>query len=385
LLNNIHIYPSIFKHETRILKIIRSLKNHSVFENIVVIALWKDGMLRSESLSDGIEVIRVSPIFATSMSGRWGRIFRVIGWYLAVLIALRMRDIKCVNCHSLPVLPLSVMIKIWKRCKLVYEPHELETEKALASREAKIFLRVFERLFIRFADAVCLVNESIAQWYKLTYKLKVTWVVKNIPYTPEKAPIRTGKLRKSLGLSDDCGKIFLYQGGFVPSRGVNLLIDVFSTLPSDHHLIFMGYGELEGVIQEAVSDNSNIHFMPAVHPDELLSYTADADVGLALIENACLSYYLSLPNKLFEYAACGVPVLVSNFPEMSSFIDSYDCGWKVDPNANALRELIIDVLPTEIEKKRINAQNSSQFNSWQQEEKILIEMNKVLGFYGALN
>jgi glycosyltransferase involved in cell wall biosynthesis len=277
------------------------------------------------------------------------------------------------------------MIKIWKGCKLVYEPHELETEKALASREAKIFLRVFERLFIRFADAVCLVNESIAQWYKLTYKLKVTWVVKNVPYRLEQPPIRTGKLRKSFGLQDNCGKIFLYQGGFVPARGVNLLIDVFSTLPSDHHLIFMGYGELEGVIQEAASRNSNIHFIEAVHSDELLSYTADADVGLALIENTCLSYYLSLPNKLFEYAACGVPIVVSNFPEMSGFIDTYNCGWKVDQNTNALRELIINVIPAEIENKRINAQNSSQFNSWKEAEKIFIEMNKVLGFYGALN
>ena len=367
------------------IKIIRSLKNHSVFKNILVIALWKDGLPRSEVLDEGIEVLRVAPFFATSMSGRLGRILRVFGWYLGVLLALRGIYIRCINCHSLPVLPLSVVVKLWKRCKLVYEPHELETEKVLTSEGTKIFLRIVERIFIKFADAVCLVNQSIAEWYRLTYRLNVTWIIKNVPYRTDPSPIPTGNLRKFFGLLNPREKIFLYQGGLVPARGIHILIDVFSSLPSDHHLIFMGYGELEGKIREAASKNSNIHFMPAVEPDELLSYTVDADVGLSLIENACLSYYLSLPNKLFEYATCGVPVVVSDFPEMSNFINSYECGWKVTPDAKALRVLIVDILPVEIEKKRNNAQNSRKFNCWQDEEKVLLRMNKSIGFDGILN
>jgi len=44
-------------------------------------------------------------------------------------------------------------------------------------------------------------------------------------------------------------------------------------------------------------------------PGRVEDYTVDADVGIALIENVCLGYYLCLPNKLFEYVACGVPAV----------------------------------------------------------------------------
>ncbi len=379
---NIHIYPSIFKHESRILKIVRSLKRNALFDHILVIALLKDGLSRHEIIEEGIEVLRVAPVFGSAMSGKLGRLVKVAGWYIGVLLALRGKQVRCFNCHSLPVLPLSVLIKWWKRCLLVYEPHELESAKVLMSTKARAFARILEWTLVRFADAVCLVNCSIADWYASTYKLKSIWVVKNVPYRDEQEPVRKGLLRKSIGLAVDT-KLFLYQGGLVPGRGVELLIEAFSQLPPDRHLVFMGYGELEGRIREAAALYSNIHFMPAVAPEEVLDYTVDADVGISLIENVCLSYYLCLPNKLFEYAACGVPAVVSDFPEMAHFVEQYECGWKVLPNAEALRRLIQGIVLEDLVPKRENARNASRHYCWQEEEKVLLEMYWALGQNGG--
>ena len=66
-------------------------------------------------------------------------------------------------------------------------------------------------------------------------------------------------------------------------------------------LVFMGYGEFEKTIKEYAGKNKNIHFYPAVPLEKVLDYTQHADVGLSLIERVCLSYYLCLPNKVFEY------------------------------------------------------------------------------------
>lgn len=379
---NIHIYPSIFKHESRILKIVRSLKRNAVFERILVIALWKDGLARHEVVEDGIEVLRVAPMFGGAMQGQLGRAVKVVGWYLGVLMALRGKKVSCFNCHSLPVLPLSVLIKCWKRCVLVYEPHELESGKVLMSARARAFARMLEGALIRFADAVCLVNLAIADWYVTAYGLKTAWVVKNVPYREEQEPTRTGLLRKAIGLSGEA-RLFLYQGGLVPGRGVDLLIEAFSQLPPDRHLVFMGYGELEGRIREAAARHGNIHFMQAVSPEQVQDYTVDADVGISLIENVCLSYYLCLPNKLFEYAACGVPAVVSDFPEMGRFVDEYDCGWRVAPDAQALRSIVQGLGAGELAVKRDNARNASQLYCWQEEEKALLEMYRALGLSGA--
>jgi glycosyltransferase involved in cell wall biosynthesis len=377
---NIHIYPSVFTHESRILKIVHSLRRNSVFSHVAVIALWKEGLPRHEVIDEGVEVIRVSPVFGASLQGKLGKVAKVLGWYLGVLLAFRGKTITCFNCHSLPVLPLAILVKWWKRSILVYEPHELETETVTMPGWARPMARSLEWAFIRFADAVCLVNQSIAEWYVNAYRLKTAWVVRNLPYRYEGVPVRTGLLRSAVGLNADA-QIFLYQGGLVLGRGVEHLLDAFSQVSPEKHLVFMGYGVLESRIKDIALTQPNVHFVPAVPPEKVQDYTVDADIGLSLIENVCRSYYLCLPNKVFEYAACGVPAVVSAFPEMGRFVDESGCGWKIPPNADALRELINTMTPEVIATKRANTRVASGQYCWQEEEKALLAMYRALGLF----
>ncbi len=350
-----------------------------MFPRVMVLALWKDGFPMREVLADGIEVLRVAPLFGGSLQGAAGRLIKAVGWYLGVLWALRGIKVRCFNCHSLPVLPLSVLVKLWKRCVLVYDPHELETETASLRGRRQWLARRVEGVLIGRADAVCVVNRSIADWYAARYRLRRVWVVRNVPYRSESEPARSGRLRQAIGLPADA-RLFIYQGLLAPGRGIGLLIDAFSQLPPDQHLVFMGYGELEGRIREAAARYPHIHFMPAVPPEQVKDYTVDADVGISVIENVCLSYYLCLPNKLFEYAACGVPAVVSDFPEMGRFVDEYDCGWTVAPDVQALRQLVRSLSAAEIEAKRANTRGSSRLYCWQEEETMLLAMYQALGF-----
>jgi glycosyltransferase involved in cell wall biosynthesis len=345
---------------------------------VTVFALWKEGLPLHEVLDDGIEVRRIAPVIGGSMQGRSGRFFKVVGWHLGVILALRGVKVRCFNSHSLAVLPLSVLIKFWKRCVLVYEPHELETETAGLRGLRQWLMRFLERALIDWADAVCFVNRSISDWYVARYRLAQTWVVRNVPYKTDSDPIRTGYLRKALGIGPET-QIFLYQGLLSPGRGVGLLINVFSRLP-DLHLVLMGYGEMVSQVRAASEENENIHYMPAVPPERVKYYTVDADVGIALIEKVCLSYYLSLPNKLFEYASCNVPVVVSSFPEMGRFVYEYDCGWKVEPEEQALLNLIQSLTSAELSSKRANTRNSVPMHCWQEEERELFAMYESLGF-----
>lgn len=376
---NVHIYPSTFANESRILKIVRSLRGCAVFSHIRVMAVWKDGLPERETLGEGIEVWRVAPVIGGSISGPLGRVLKIFGWYLGVLWALRGQKLACFNCHSLPVLPLSVIVKLWKRCVLVYDPHELETETAGLRGGRQWLVRRTERLLIGVADAVCVVNQSIAAWYSTRYRLNHVWVVRNVPYRSTSQQVRTGLLRNLIGLASDA-RLFLYQGLLAPGRGIPLLLDAFSRMPADSNMVFMGYGEMEGHVREASKRYPNIHFMPAVAPDRVQDYTVDADVGISLIENVCRSYYLCLPNKLFEYAACGVPAIVSDFPEMSAFVDEFDCGWKVTPDARALHALVLNLNEAEVARKRENTKNSGHLYCWQEEEEKLLAMYEALGF-----
>jgi glycosyltransferase involved in cell wall biosynthesis len=63
---------------------------------------------------------------------------------------------------------------------------------------------------------------------------------------------------------------------------------------------------------------------------ELLSYTSQADVGVSLLEDTCENHRLALPNKLFEYLAAGLPVVVSDLSEMRRLVTERGVGWVTD-------------------------------------------------------
>ena len=98
--------------------------------------------------------------------------------------------------------------------------------------------------------------------------------------------------------------------------------------------MILGDGDLRPELENYVTDLQMTHrvkFAGTIPQNELLSYTASADIGCVLIENISRSYYYALPNKLFEYIAVGVPVLASNLPQMVQIIDEFGVGKYVDP------------------------------------------------------
>jgi glycosyltransferase involved in cell wall biosynthesis len=117
-----------------------------------------------------------------------------------------------------------------------------------------------------------------------------------------------------------------------------------------------------------------VFFFPAVAPDVVLDYTSSADIGIAFIENTCLSYYFCLPNKLFEYAMVGLPVIVSNMKEMREIIEKYKWGIVVeDDEVSALMKAIDLILEEDLTQMKKNARIWAEENAWEMQEKIILQ------------
>ena len=168
----------------------------------------------------------------------------------------------------------------------------------------------------------------------------------------------------------------MYQGGLVEGRGIDLLLDAFKKRKNNRVvIIFMGYGELESKIQSISKSYNNIFFHKAVSPEMILNYTASADVGVALIENTCLSYNFCMPNKLFEYAMSGLPVLVSDMVEMSNFVKTHQMGIAImNDTAENVNFSIDRLLSMDLHKLKLNAKKAALKNSWEIQEKKMISV-----------
>jgi len=96
-----------------------------------------------------------------------------------------------------------------------------------------------------------------------------------------------------------------------------------------------------------------------------------------LEEDLGLNYRFSLPNKLFDYIQAGVPVLVSNLPEMRRIVEHYQIGAIAETHQRKdLAEKMTAVL-WDSEKNALWKENlkiAAQELCWENEESVLREI-----------
>lgn len=370
---DLHIYPSNIKHETRILKETKSIVDSGLFDKVFIAGIWESGLKEREDLDDKRVVWRFPLKTQCLPNHSFWKVLKHIEWTGRVFVRFKKQDITLVNCHSLSVLPLGVLFKAFLGSKIVYDTHELETETCAMSRTRKILSKLLERLLIYHVESVLVVSDSIARWYRNHYDLKEVNVIKNVPYGKHSRREHSNILKERFSIQDD-EILFIYQGILGRSRGIEFLLNVFSNVDKKRHVVFMGFGDLENMVKQYENRFSNIHFHPAVKPEEIVKYTSSADIGVHLPENNCLSYFYSLPNKFFEYLLSGLPVIVGDFPEMGKIIDNYKCGWKVPVDQTSVLNLIEDITIRDIERKKNIVFNCKDEFSWEKEEKELLRV-----------
>jgi glycogen synthase len=244
-------------------------------------------------------------------------------------------------------LPVAARAARRNRIPLLYDSRELYSSiAALAGRPlTQMYWSYLERRLARLSTAIITVNASIADILIAKFPSVRVVVLRNYPAWQRS--FKTDALRRRLSIPDD-EVIVLSQGGLQPGRGAFPLIDALGLL-SGHRLVFLGSGGYRDAILNRALDRGvaeRVSVITDVSADELGEYTASADVGCCLIENLGASYYASLPNKLFEYIAAGVPVVGSDFPEISRVIESEKVGVTVDPgDAKAIAKAIERLLP----------------------------------------
>lgn len=374
---NLHICWANIKYETRILKETRTLADSALVDKVLIVGIWEGGVKEHEELDSRREVWRVPLGTRYLPNGDFWKALKYIEWMVRVFVRFKREHITLVNCHSLPVLPLGMFFKMFVGSKVVYDAHELETEVCGMSGIRRILSKLLERLLIYRVDIVVVVSNSIARWYKNQYNLEEVHVIKNVPYEKHSKGEHSNILKERFSIQDD-EILFIYQGVLGKSRGIEILLNVFSQVDKKKHIVFMGYGILESMVKKYESQFSNIHFQPAVRPEEVFKYTSSADIGVHLLENNCLNHFYSLPNKFFEYVFGGLPLIVSDFPDMGEIIDDYECGWKVSADEKSVADLIENISKEDIREKRSNVLKCRDNFSWDKEERKLLKIYRNL-------
>lgn len=365
---NIHIYSSEIRNETRIFKETSSIVRLGLTDKILIIGVLGQGLAQKELIDENREIYRVKLFMNRFRKSKIVDVLKFVEFLVVVVFRFVQRKPEYVNFHSLAVLPLAPFFKLFAKSYIIYDAHELETEKAGINGMLKKMSKISERFLVKFVDKIIVVSDSIAQWYKEAYPGKEIFVVRNIPHNSGAAVLHNNELKQRLGIKES-EILFIYQGLINMGRGIQKLLDTFIELPEEKHILFMGFGKDTDSVNEYSKKYKNIHYHPAVPYNAIQKITAGADVGFSILDNSCLNHYFCLPNKFFEYILSGVPVIASNFPDMSKVIESTKFGWTSSPERGALLNLINSISIDEINIKKALIQNGHDQFGWQIEEK----------------
>jgi glycosyltransferase involved in cell wall biosynthesis len=314
------------------------------------------------------------------------RHFCFLSFYRHAYSATAGQGFAVCHAHDLNTLPVAWLVARRDKAKLVYDSHELYIERNKlkpSSRLWKFIQRRMEGFLVRRCDAVFTVNESLADELAKRYKIPRPGVVMNTPARFEKADLHflgNSRLRSELSVPRE-KNLLLYVGGITFNRGLEELIQSLSHLP-DCYLVYMGYGNhayMQSLVElaEKTGVRDRFAFFGPVPSDQVIHYAAGADVGVAPIANACLSYYYCSPNKLFEYMNAGLPIMASNFPELEKVVLGHEIGLTFDPAdpldiARTARQILDN--PDTAQKMRGNSLKASEFYNWSHEAIKLIDI-----------
>ena len=267
---------------------------------------------------------------------------RIGPWADAVLEVAGDADV--FSAKALVALPVVHQAAGTAGTRFVYDVADLHVDSGrLAGMPGPVraYLRRSERAWVRDAAALTAVTEPLADEVAHRYGVARPTVVLNCRprWRPsERRPPVSTRLREAAGIP--AGRpILLYQGAFREDQGIEELLPALDLPPMvdlDLAVVFLGFGRLEPRVRAAADARpGRIVILPPVPSDELLEWTAGADVACVGAPPKTANLRLTIPNKLFESLMAGVPPIVAGGTAVGRLVGEIGAGRVVEPWSSA--------------------------------------------------
>lgn len=252
---------------------------------------------------------------------------------------------------------------------LVWDVHE-DTAAALqmkawlprpARPAAVMLIRAIERMAERRMPLI-LAEESYAERFTRPHP-----IVRNSVVVPERIP-------EPIGARDDR---VIYIGRLTRARGALEMIELGRRLAPGVAVHLVGPADRD--CADAVEDAHHagiVHWHGFVPNDAALAMLPSALAGLSLLHDQP-NYAHSLPTKIVEYMAHGVPVITTPNPSSAEIVRRHHCGstvpfGDVDAAAEAIRALAAD--PAEQRRLATAGRTAAiEYYSWRTDAGVFVE------------
>lgn len=192
----------------------------------------------------------------------------------------------------------------------------------------------------RWATGLCAVTPQLVHWARAQSGGRPVELVPNGANTELFYPCapRPGDVPE---------RYVLFFGSLARWHGVPAMIAAAASAqwPAGVDLVVIGAGQESAAVQNAARAHVHIHALGHVPHHRLAGYIAHAIAGLVPISNPGQRSGTGLfPLKMFETLACGIPVIVTDFPGQADLVREHGCGVVIAPeDADALARAVTDL------------------------------------------
>ena len=264
----------------------------------------------------------------------------IVGRLLTVLRAaravIRLAPDIC-HFHDLDFILAVPFVRLLSKAKLIYDVHELYPERMLISnkiprwtrRPASGLVDVFEKALARWCALVVAAVDPIAERFQKAGVPAIT--VFNYP----RLSLFAGHAPVAARLSQTYAgrRILIYQGTMGRDRGLFHMLDGMRLLKAEAPealLLLVGLNDpgLRAQADDQIRRDrleDSVQIIPWVPHAEIAGYMALAEIGLVPLQPSEKNKK-SLPIKVFEYMACGIPQLAADLPSVVPYIAESGAG-----------------------------------------------------------
>ena len=264
------------------------------------------------------ESVSIKRISSTGRVAKFSRFIRTVisearatGWDVAIAYDM----------HALMAVYLARFVTrgVWP---VIFHSHDIALwhEQSFGGKVAK----AAEWMLARRSDAVVLPEAG-----RISYFLNVLRVSGDrIHVIPNYAPSAFATtVTRPDGLPD---RYVIYQGGVGPDKSLVEIVRSIPFWPENTAFVCIGPGSqaFKAELIKAARDlkvDHRLMLLPGVSYSELPGYTQNALLGFALFECSDFDrvWFASSSNKIFEYAASGIPVLIYRTPQTTEIFGKY--------------------------------------------------------------
>ncbi len=236
--------------------------------------------------------------------------------------------------HNLGALPAAVIAAQHQGAKIGYDAEDMHSGQFTSSNDSMYQLnKLIEEKYFIDTDYFTAASPLIAQHYKLAYNYLQPVVVNNVfPRTnlaikrnyQSGQPLKLFWFSQHIGASRGIEDIIVAMGKTEVATQLHLL----GNCTDEYRAALINLSKTQGLAED------KLHFHPPVPAEDLFSFAAQFDIGMASETAVTLNRDICLTNKIFTYLQSGLAILASDTQAQNLFLSQYPAAGKIYLNGN---------------------------------------------------